>query len=187
MSKIHLRVGDFNNEFMKITLSISITALTLLFASCTKTETGPIGPTGATGATGNTGANGATDVQSYTGPVTSWTLTNNTEWDAIISINYNPTTNTGIGASVMNAGTVQVFIGDTSKWTALPFSHDTLQYNYFYQLNSVTIQVSTSNGSKPNNPGTIGLKVIVIPPDMVIPKVNMHSYIEVQKAYRLKD
>jgi hypothetical protein len=176
---------------MKIntTLAVSIIALTFLFAGCTKTETGPTGATGATGATGNTGANGATDVQSYSGSIaiTSWTLTNNnTEWDATIPVIYSSVTNTGIGTSVMNAGTVQAFIGDTSKWTALPYSHDTLQYNYSYQLNSVTIQVSTSNGTKPNNPGIVGLKVIVIPPDRLMrPHIDVHYYYEVQKAYKL--
>ena len=123
---------------VKIILTINLFALAFLFARCTKTgPTGPAGTNGATGATGNTGANGATDIQSYTGVIASlnWKKVNNsTEWNDTVSVIYNATTNTGIGSSVMNAGTVQVF---------------------------------------------------VIPPDMVKPNVNMHDYIEVQKAYNL--
>lgn len=128
----------------------------LAFTSCKKGDTGPAGPAGTNG------TNGVANIQ--TGTVT----TNNSTWSLDNSDNsYNATlTYAAITQSVIDKGTVQVFISDGtgSEWLALPFSYGIVQYNYSYKLGQVLLSVTLSSGNAPNNPGGQQFKVVVIPP-----------------------
>ncbi len=156
--------------------------LGLTFSSCKKGDTGPAGPQGPAG---TNGTNGVANIQ--TGTVT----TNNASWSFDNTDNsYNATLTFGaITQSVVEKGTVQVFIGDGTgqEWAALPFSYSIVQYNYSFKSGQVIISVTLSNGNAPNNPGGQQFKVVVIPPAMVKPNVNVKNYNELKAAYNLAD
>lgn len=157
------------------TLAAGIVALTLLFTGCKK-DAGPTGPAGK---------NGTANIQSYT------VTTNNLSWTFNSTDNsYNSTIAiSAIDASVLNTGTIQVFIGDgtSTEWAALPFSYSTIQYNYSYKVGQVILSVTLSTGVAPNNPGGQQFKVVVIPPAMKKAGINHSSYSELKAVYTLKD
>ncbi|MCF8423936.1 MAG: hypothetical protein K9H41_06300 [Bacteroidia bacterium] len=152
-------------------------ALGLTLASCKKGETGPAGPAGING------TNGVANISTFTGTTTnsSWTLSG-TEFNATFNVS-------GITSDVVSNGTVMVFVGNTSQtqWSALPFSYQTLQFNYTYAIGQVQIAVTLSNGAVPSNPGGLPFKFVVVPPAMVKPNVNVKNYAEVKAAYNLAD
>ncbi|MCC6371207.1 MAG: hypothetical protein IT236_09405 [Bacteroidia bacterium] len=147
---------------IQTTLILSLATICLTLNSCKKGDTGPAGPQGTAG------TNGVANIQ--TGTVT----TNNSTWTLDNTDNsYNATlTYAAITQSVIDKGTVQVFIsdGNGSEWAALPFSYGIVQYNYSYKLGQVIISVTLSNGNAPNNPGGQQFKVVVIPPAAKAPK-----------------
>jgi hypothetical protein len=164
-----------------LTILIAGLALTLstLFSSCKKGDTGPAGPTGTNG------TNGVANIQ------TSTVTTNNLSW---VFDNTNNSFNAtiiyaAITQAVVDKGTIQVFIGDgtSTQWEALPFAYSTFQYNYNYKLGQILISVTLSNGNPPANPGGQQYKVVVIPPAMVKPNVNVKNYYDLKMAYHLQD
>ncbi len=167
---------------MKKTIKTITTAvvLTLILglSSCKKGDTGPAG------SQGTAGTNGSANVQSFT------VTTNNASWGLDGSNSYTSAINvTAINSSVLNGGTIQVFIGDgtSTEWGALPFSYSIVQYNYSYKVGQVLLSVSLSTGAAPSNPGGQQFKIVVIPPAKIIPNVNIKNYEDVKKAYNLVD
>ena len=157
--------------FIAITLSFT-------FTSCKKGDTGPAGPTGA---------NGVSNIQ------TSNFTTTNSSWSFDPSDNsYNTTISwLAITQSIIDKGTIQVFLGDgsNSQWAALPASFGDNQINYSYKLGQVIISITLSTGAAPTNPGGQQFKIVIIPPTarMANPTVNYKNYLEVKRAFNLKD
>lgn len=133
--------------------TINIVLLVSICISLSACEKGDVGPAGA---------NGVANIQAST------ITTNNSAWSFDNTDNsYNAIFNySAITQSVVDGGTVQVFIGDGigSEWAALPFSYSDLQYNYSYKLGQVFVSLTLSTGAIPNNPGGQQFKVVVIPP-----------------------
>jgi hypothetical protein len=134
-----------------ITLNLVVlVSICVTIISCKKGDVGPAG------------ANGVANIQA--GTIT----TNNSAWSFDNTDNsYNAILNySAITQSVVENGTVQVFIGDGlgTEWAALPFSYSDLQYNYSYKLGQVLVSLTLSTGSVPSNPGGQQFKVVVIPP-----------------------
>ncbi len=161
----------------KAVLTGVVLIIGIVLSSCKKGDTGPVGPAGANG------TNGVSNITTYVGTTTnaSWTLSG-TEYDAIFNVS-------GITSSVVSNGSVMVFLGNTAQttWSALPFSYQSVEFNYFYSLGQVTISVTLNSGSAPSNPGGIPFKIVVIPPAMIKQGVNTKNYSEVKAVYNLKD
>lgn len=157
----------------KITI-VGIFALTLLmFGACTKSKDGA---PGAQGPQGN--ANVSASTQTTTD--SSWTLINSNNWLATFNV-------PEITSSVFSGGTIQVFIGDGTVWTAMPYSYGIEQYNYSHELGLITISMTNSDGSAPSNPGVVQFKFVVIPPAAMLlhPNVNLQNYNELKATYKL--
>jgi len=155
--------------------SLSLT-LGLTLTSCKKGDIGPAGPSGT---------NGVANIQSSTVTTNnlSWLFDNtDNSYSAILTFS-------AINQSVMDKGTVQVFVGDGTgqEWNALPFSYTNVQFNYSFKSGQVIISVNLSDGSAPSNPGIMQFKIIVIPPAMVNPNVNVKNYTNLKSAYNLAD
>lgn len=138
-----------------ISTIISLCLLTscLMLNSCKKGDTGPAGPAGT---------NGVANIQAST------VTTNNNSWSFDATDNsYNAILNyTAITQSVVERGTIQVFLsdGNGSEWLALPFSYGTLQFLYSYKVGQVLVTVTHSDNKVPSHPGGQQFKVVVIPP-----------------------
>lgn len=145
---------------------ISALLFTCLFAlSCKKGETGPAGADGKDGTNGTNGKDGKNGVSNIS---TSNINTNNNSWifDSSDNSYYANLYSSAITQTVVDAGTVQVFLGNGSgtAWSALPFSIGIVQYNFSYALGKVQILVTLSNGNVPSNPGGVQFKLVIIPP-----------------------
>lgn len=164
-------------------LSTKLLALTILlsltFTNCKKAEAGPKGDPGPAG------SNGVANIQSSNITTTngSWNLdTFDNSYNATITV-------TGITQNVLDKGAVMVYIGNGtgSEWSAMPFSYQGVEFNYSIKLGQVLIYVTLDDGSAPGNPGGQQFKIVVIPPAMVRPNVNVKSYSETKTAYGLSD
>ena len=134
-------------------LFVMVSFCVISFSSCKKGDTGPQGPAGS---------NGVANIQTTTVTTNSnaWVLDNTDN-----SYNYTITVS-GITQSVVDKGTVQVFVGDGTgkQWGALPLSYGTVQFNYSFLVGQVEIEITLSSGAVPNNPGGQQFKIVVIPP-----------------------
>lgn len=164
---------------MKKIVSIALIVLIGLTA-CKKTKDCTPGAPGATGKTGN--ANVEAFIVNTT--ASSWTLN---------VIDYSQTataTISQINASVMNSGTVNVFMGDGTgtNWVSLPSAYSMAQWNYSYTNSQISFFETLSNGNAPANPGTLQFKVIVIPPAVKAanPNLNYSNYNEVKTKFNLQ-
>ena len=167
MNKIHLQIARFSQQ-----ISIGfLLVLMLLIYSCEKGETGPAGANGA---------NGSSNIQSFTfiSIDSNWVLN-----VAQRSFTYTYS-NSSITSDVVDNGTIQLFISDTSsnQWGALPYSISTLQFNYSYKLGEVVITHTLSNGSIPNNPNSLKFKLVVIPPSGKNSNINLQDYSEIKEC-----
>ncbi len=166
-------------------LSLCLLSSVSLFIGCGKDgATGPVGPQGPQGPQGY---NGSANVQSInlTATNASWSLysTPINEMEATWSVPQ-------ITSSVFNYGTVQMFIstdGTGNYWTAMPYSNLASQWNYTFNAGNVIVDYSLNNNTIPSNPNTQLFKLVVIPPAMVKPNVNVHNYESLKQAYNLKD
>lgn len=122
------------------------------------------------GPQGPAGSNGSSNVQSV-----NVTATNN-NWV------YNTTENSydvnfsvpAVTQSVLDGGTIQVFVGDgtSSQWYAIPSAYHNYQYNFDFQLGRVNIYVTLGNNAQPTNPGGVQFKIVVIPPASKSPNAD---------------
>lgn len=176
-------------------LLISILAITGLFSSCSKGDTGPPGPIGAQG---TSGLNGSANIITSTYTVTtniasgdtssSWTSTGTPTYHWIAGfIDTNITSN--------NVDVVQAYWSTSfgSGWNALPNSslvNQGDQLSYRYNDDSVSFTYYTGGapytkylGYPATSPAftTIIFKVIVIPPTLTInhPGINWKNAAEV--------
>lgn len=160
---------------MKTHIKILAFALLLSASACKKAEQGPKGDTGPAG------TNGVANIQSTT------ITTTNGSWNLDTFENaYNATlTVTGITQNVLDKGAVMVYIGNGAgtEWDAMPFSYQGVEFNYGIKVGQALISVTLDSGNAPNNPGGQQFKVVVIPPAMIKPGVNVKNYTEVKTAY----
>ena len=164
------------------TLATGIVATLFLFTSCTKEgPVGPQGPQGVAGTNGVDGTNGVANIQ------TSFVTVNTTDWAWDQSGAYWYSDFTGITIS-NNAAVLVYYVDNTSANVSLPFTYQDAQYYYRSGTTYIEMDVSSASGTTTiANPGTINYKIVVIPPAMIKPNVNHHSYAEVKAAYHLKD
>lgn len=92
-----------------------------------------------------------------------------------------------ITVNVINGGSVMCYLSDAvgEEWASMPFTYNGVQALYSFKQSNVTVSWSLSNGATPGNPGFIKYKVIVIPPAMVKPNINIYDYKQVKQAYNL--
>lgn len=151
----------------------------LLITGCKKGDTGPAGPAGTNG------TNGVANIKTNT------FTTNTNQWiaDNTNKLYYYNYTSSDITSAVLSSGAVMVYLGDGTGnlWIAMPFSTQGVEFTYGIKPSSVEIDVSLSSGLMPNNPGGQQFKVVIIPPAMVKPNVNVKNYSEVKAAYNLAD
>jgi hypothetical protein len=164
---------------MKKIISIALIALVGLTA-CKKNKDCTPGAMGATGKTGN--ANVETFIVNT--DASSWTLN-------VIDYSQNATATVDqINASVMNSGTVNVFMGDGTgtSWVALPLAYSMNQWNYSYANSQIKFFETLSNGNAPPNPGILQFKIVVIPPAVKAanPNLNYNNYDEVKAKFNLQ-
>jgi hypothetical protein len=150
---------------MKNTIRITA-ACFMLFASlgsCVKGDKGDPGPAGSNGTNGTNGAPGNANVGHGTVTLNSsnWTYNSaNWEYYAIITDN-------GITQSVVDNGTVEVFIQSNGTWQVLPFTYystATFSYTYTYQyyLGNVKILIDLSTNTTFSSIPNYTFKVIDI-------------------------
>ena len=146
-----------------------------VLTSCTKE--GPVGPAGTNGTNGNA------NVHTYNETISAsnWAADSYGGW-------YAGFTTTGFDPT---KGAVSMFwSSDNTNWIALPYVGYIVgapDINYSFNSTSVTIaydaQTGVSSIAQPANSNFV--KVVVIPPAMVKPNVNVHSYAELKAAYNI--
>ncbi len=156
----------------------SAAILCLAITSCNKGDRGPEGPAGTNG------TNGVSNIQ------TSTLTTTNANWTYVASSkSYTANiTYAAVTSSVVDKGTVQVFMGGPSgTWVALPYSYGIEQILYSYRTGEVWLEYTYSDNTVPPIPSGLTFKIVVIPPGMVKPNVNVHDYSELKQAYGIVD
>lgn len=165
----------------KIIFAIMLITSVLFVGGCKKGDTGPAG---------KDGKNGSANVTTRTLPVSSWTSTS--------SFYYTQLSFPELTSDNVNSAAVLVYWGTgNNTWVAVPYTYVSSPNNYFmgFLATAGLIEVRwtcnsvISIGSDPNAifGATVQLKAVVIPPSMIKPNVNHHSYSEVKAAYSLKD
>jgi hypothetical protein len=152
--------------------------LGLTLTSCQKGDTGPAGEKGAAG---TNGTNGVANIQTTTITLngSAWTFDSaENSYDATLTV-------PGITQSIMDKGTIQVFMGDATELVPLPIAFGLLQIHYSFSPGQVFLSLRLSDGSVPSSPGTEQFKVVIIPPAMMKPNVNYKNYDEIKAAYNL--
>ena len=156
------------------TLATGIVAGMLLFTSCTKE--GPVGPQG------QPGLNGVANIQ------TSYVTVKTTDWNFVQTDNYWYVDFTGFGTISDNAAVLVYYVDNTNGNVSMPITFSDIQYYYRNGNNYIEMDVSSASGATTvANPGLTNYKIVIIPPAMVKPNVNHHSYADVKAAYGLKD
>jgi hypothetical protein len=157
-----------------IALAIGIT-----ITSCKKGDTGPQGPQG------NNGVSGIVNT-TLTAPASSWTWDNTTKTsDAQFYV-------AALSQSIVNTGAVMAYEDAGSGiWIPLPSTfvaaaNLTYHTSFYFKLNTIQISRFVSDESNPGQyPSTF--RLVVIPPAMVKPNVNMNNFAEVKSAYNLTE
>ena len=165
------------------TLAIGIIAATLLFTGCAKD--GATGPKGPAGATGTPGTNGTANISTTTLNVTSWI------WNATLFESTATFTVTALTQNVIDKGAIMVYWTPAGMSEPLPYTHvlsPSLSkiVNFSFDVNAIVISQSNSDESNPN-PLPTTYRLVVIPPAMKKPNVNMNDYNAVKAAYKLTD
>ena len=150
----------------------------LMFTSCKKGDTGPKGDTGSAG------TNGAANIQNYQVSVnsTDWS------WDALYKewyYNYPSTASSqsAIMAYVISGNGEEVLpyysqiYGTTTSFSSYLFSSPSKIMFKYYDGTTTLARPSTS----------MSIRLVIIPPAMIKPNVNVKNYAEVKAAYNLQD
>ena len=166
---------------MKTKLKMTIAMLTvfLVFTNCKKEVTGPKGDKGDQGEPGK-----SLSIISNTFTVNSWVWDNTSKMrtDAIF---------TTISQDVLDNGAIMVYENFGGAWVALPETF-VISPNVTYHVvfscspNAIGLEKFMSDESDPGSSSGI-FKVVLIPPAMIKPNVNIRNYSEVNEAYSLKD
>ncbi|MBK8873544.1 MAG: hypothetical protein IPN13_06305 [Bacteroidetes bacterium] len=165
-------------------LSYLITVIIVIFSGCAKDgETGPQGPAGANGLNGNA------NVTAETFTVSSWS-SNSYVWYANLNV-------ASLSQLAQNNGAVQVFYSanNGTTWVALPWTvvgSTNYFMNYLTETDLIQIQWWFNGAGIGSNPNTYFsaismFKVVVIPPRLVNPKINLNNYEDVKLEYNLQD
>jgi len=183
-------------------LCISIIALSSLFSSCKKGDTGPPGPIGAQGDSGiNGSANIITSIYTITTSVAAGDTSST--WMPVSTPTYRWVANfadTFITISTLDVVEAYWSLSYGSAWNALPVTSLINQYdemNYRYTNDSVSFTYYTGGAPYTKYPGypatspgyaTILFKVIVIPPGLAVkyPGVNWKNAAEVATLPEVK-
>lgn len=147
--------------------------LAFTFFGCKKVE----------GPAGKDGKDGVANISNVKFSVnTNQWIYDNQSKEYYFNINVPPIT-----VNVINGGSVMCYLSDAvgEEWSAMPFTYNGVQALYSFKQSNVTVSWSLSNGATPGNPGFIKYKVIVIPPAMVKPNINIYDYKQVKQAYNL--
>jgi hypothetical protein len=118
--------------------------------------------------------------------VTNWTYDGtNKEYKATIIAN-------SITQAVVDNGLVMVYAYLNGSNSALPVTiYPSAAYSetwsFTYAIQQVLIEVQDSDLTQPANPGSITFRVVIVPPAMVKPNVNVKDYNAVKTAYSLQD
>ena len=151
--------------------------LGLSFTSCKKGDTGPAGPAGTNG---TNGTNGAANIVNYTVTVnsTDWTL-NSTYWYSL----YN------VSGGIKNNSAVMVYlVGSTGTHVQLPITISDIETYFRFTSTQIEFDVRSASGTTAvSNPGALSFRIVVIPPAMIKPNINIQNYNEVKTAYNLID
>jgi hypothetical protein len=172
----------------KAALFISIMAMSGLFYSCSKGDTGPPGPEGPQG---TTGMNGSANIISSTYIVTTTIVSKDTEssWTPVGSPTYHWVAgfiDTSITISSLDVVLAYWSTGYGADWNALPAApliNNGDNMNYRYNNDSISFTYYTGGAPYTKYPGypatspvfgTILFKVIIVPPGLAVnhPEVN---------------
>ena len=124
------------------------------FASCKK------GDTGAAGVDGNANVHGTTGT----------IFTSNWLWNAAAQVNYVDFTDNDITESIVDNGTVSVFISTdiytiNPIWIALPYTvwaNPSFNYGFNYTYEKLEVTLSTTSHASVTPSGTIYVKIVAI-------------------------
>jgi hypothetical protein len=155
-----------------LTLGLSLT-------SCKKGDTGPAGPAGTNG------TNGAANIQNYQVTINpnDWT------WDNVYKQWYfrydvNASSQSAISAYIISGNGAEVMpYYHQTNFTTTSFS------SYLFSSPTPYILFKFYNGSATLAKPTISesIRLVIIPPSMIKPNVNIDNYADVKAAYSLKD
>ncbi len=165
---------------MKITFRALFTLFLIGFmivsGSCTKEESAPAGPRGAAGPAGTSPLY---SVGTFT--VNSWTASGNA-WVSQIGF-------TQITQSIVDNGTIQVFIQYGTEWWALPDIDGKNSTVYGFAPGYVSLINSNSDFTPAVNPGVRVFKIVIISQikKQDNPDVDWTDYKEVKRVLKLKD
>jgi len=139
------------------------------------------------GTDGEPGKDGSANVTAHTFSVPTWT-NNGSRW-------YNEFPISELTTDNINSAAVQVYWGTTANnWVAVPYTYvGTVDYfmGYLAQVGNVEVRWTYNGagvGSDPNSVlgGTVQIKVVIIPPAMIKPNVNLNNYNEVKDVYNIQ-
>ena len=135
---------------MKIKTITSVMAglvltLGLTVTSCKKGDTGAAGKDGKDGNANVIGTNNVT-ISSWTSPGTSWTAT---------------ITVAGITQSIVDKGTVSVFVQYGNEWWSLPDINGKNSMQFGYGVGYVSLINVNSDATLPSNPGSKTFRIVL--------------------------
>ena len=169
-------------------LCASIMAMSGLFYSCSKGDTGPPGPPGAQG---TSGINGSANIISTTYTVTTSIVSKDTEssWVATGSPTYHWVAgfiDTNIAISSLDVVLAYWSTGYGADWNALPAApliNNGDNMNYRYNNDSISFTYYTGGAPYTKYPGypatspafgTILFKVLIVPPGLALNRPNIN-------------
>lgn len=154
---------------------------TAMINGCAKD--GATGPAGIAGTAGTNGTNGNANVIGSNSVTTSnWTLNSGM---------YSTTlTSSAITQAIVDKGIVMVYESNgIGGWYALPYSFLGEENAFGFDVGSVTIDISQTDGSAPTNPGSRTYRIVAISASNLIahPNVDYKNYQLVKTTFGLQD
>lgn len=158
---------------MKKILLIAIAGSLLIFNSCKKGDRGPAGPVGPQGNANVIGTNSFTVGSS-----------SSNAWDYNSGTFYATFNNSGITQDIVDHGSVEIFKLYPNGWTNLPDIDGNVITVFNFDVNTFTISVLTTDGSIPNNPGSVTFRAVIISASQKAahPNTNWKNYNEAMAA-----
>ena len=148
-------------------------AVALTFSACKKGDTGPAGKDGKDGNANVIGTNNVT--------ISSWS-SGGTNWTATITV-------AGITQSIIDKGSVSVFVQYGSDWWSMPDINGKNSMQYGFGVGYVNLLNQNSDGTLPTNPGSKTFRVVFISASAkeANPNVNWQDYNQVKQLMHLAD
>jgi len=159
----------------------AVLLLSIGITGCSKPEKGEKGETGPAGTNGNA------NVTSATLNASTWTWDSSNQWSyatwSSVSI---------LTSDAVNSGAVMVYEGSSGDWLACPYTIGAnpiiISTNFEYQVNTMTVYKSSSDGQNLNPSTSIQYKLVCIPTRMMQqhPNIDLKNYKQVEAAFNLK-